>query len=264
MADRMAEGMAEGKPERIETELKLGLPGAEAWQRVRDQLDPSAVLEQTNHFFDAPDGRMALARIAVRLRSERSDTLPARCLLTVKGGGHEESEAGYRIDAEQGAEAFLTRRPEFEALLSESAFETILTDGIRLEPFIASWRRQEGDGRWARFLDDLETQIAGALLTRRFGFQNRRETVMLVLRDHIGPIEVELEIDRSTFPSGRVDHEIEVERSSEGGGAMTRTHRALVDWLDTEIGVVPFPVASKLARLEEDIARALPAPRGTE
>ena len=38
----------------IETELKLGLPHENAWRWVRSRLGPGPVVEQQNHFFDAP------------------------------------------------------------------------------------------------------------------------------------------------------------------------------------------------------------------
>ncbi len=63
----------------IESELKLLLPDAAAFERVRDALGDASVVSQKNHFFDRADGALRDARIGVRLRvePESADSGPA-------------------------------------------------------------------------------------------------------------------------------------------------------------------------------------------
>ena len=98
------------------------------------------------------------------------------------------------------------------------------------------------------------TEATTAPLRRFGGFVNQRTTGHLRLRDDQGPLEVEIELDRSRFSADRTDYEIEVERSSESGGRLDRTHHALVAWLDREGKIRSFAVESKLARLEQVLA----------
>jgi len=56
-----------------------------------------------------------------------------------------------------------------------------------------------------------------------------------------------LELDRTTFPGGRADFEIEP--TSERDGSMARTHRALAEWFEREGGFEPLPAENELFRL---------------
>lgn len=224
----------------IETELKLGLRGEHAWQRLRDRLGPGRIANQTNHFFDLPERPFRAARIGVRLRREDD----AR-ILTVKG-------------AADPASSVIKRRIELESDVDVEVFDRCLAAGLDLRPWVAQWRRRvAADPEIETFLERLET-LAKDQLLRPFGrFTNRRETCRLELSDPDGPFEIELEIDRTEYPGGRVDYEIEVELKQARDGLRSadtpieRTHRALVLWLENEIGIQTFAVESKLARLNE-------------
>ena len=68
--------------------------------------------------------------------------------------------------------------------------------------------------------------------------------------DAIGELTSAVELDRTRFPGGRVDFELEVETSSEADGRLERTRAALEDWLERDGGIQAFARESKLARFE--------------
>ncbi|MBJ22530.1 MAG: hypothetical protein CL933_24240 [Deltaproteobacteria bacterium] len=221
----------------IETELKLAIPDERAWEWVRAQLGPGRIVRQANHFFDRRDRALSGDRIAVRLRAAAS----AR-ILTVKGSAGE--SAGQAV----------TRRFELESPVPSGEFDRALHDGLSLANWIENWRAivpQEASDRedLARFLDRLERLTSDAPLERYAGFSNRRETLPFEALDAVGRLDLELELDRTEFPGGRIAFEIEVERTSERDEAMTRTRRALTAWLEKEGGIRPFTAESKLTRL---------------
>lgn len=232
----------------IETELKLGLPDEAAWRWVRDQLGPGPVRHQENHFFDTPERAFRAARIGVRLRRE-GDAIT----LTLKADPLESHESG--------AAGAVSRRIELERPLSRSTFEQALIGGFSLETALAGWRREirEAPNADAAFamLGRVEALTRGGVLRRFGGFANRREILPFSTRDAAGSIEASLELDRTEYPGGRVDFEIEVElgRQSAGrDGTLSRIHHALEDWLVGTGGFEPSVVDSKLARLEALIA----------
>jgi len=222
----------------IETELKLALPDEAAWNWVRSRLGQGKVVEQTNHFLDRSDRAFASARVGIRLRSEGP-----RRLLSLKG------ESG-QADLEP-----VTRRIELETAIPTTEFDRALAKGLELAPWIAKWREirpESGEPdrlELGAFLDESERLSSGMLLERHASFSNRRETIGLTLDDSAGELELEIELDRTTFPGGRIDFEIEVERTSERDGMMTRTHRALSEWLSQEGHIQTSVAESKLARL---------------
>jgi len=243
----------------IETELKLGLVDAAAWRCVRLALAGHrlrAVVQQ-NHFFDRPDRRLREARIGVRLREERPEDCAERgdgasFRLTVKAD-HDALEAS---DG-RAKDAFLSRRVELEATLDGQRFAEALDGGLDLGPWLAGWRREHPARSIVELLDDLAEHIGDARLSRYGGFRNLREHFRVRLPDSEGDtgsgIGLELELDRCEFPGGRIDYEIEVERTSERRG-MQRTRRALAAWLATVCGTRPVSHESKLARLEAALA----------
>lgn len=229
-------------PEWIETELKLGLNGEEAWQRLRTRLGPGRVVSQANHFLDRPEGSFRRARIGIRLRAQNGDRT-----LTVKGDS-------------APSETALTRRIELESAVDGAAFDRALREGLDLVPWIEGWRDRVGAEPEIRdFLGRVEGLAADAPLHCFGFFENRRESWPLTLDTRSGPIQLELELDRTEFPGGRVDFELEVEleveleaeeaKERDGAVGMTETQRALTHWLEAELGIQTFTVDSKLARL---------------
>lgn len=238
----------------IETELKLLLPDASAWRRVRDALGPGPVVVQENHFFDLRDGTLAAARIAVRLRAANG-----RRQLTVKGG-----ELGTRAET-------VSRRIELEVDMKPDELEAALAEGLDLAAWLPRLesRATPPDARppeLLRLLDALRSASRRGRLVRIDGLRNRRERLRLALADELGAIELTLELDETRFPDhDRTDYEIEVELGGELGGNLNaepepapdeagrldprRVERALLHWLRT-LGIHEVARApSKLARL---------------
>ncbi|MCR9094932.1 MAG: CYTH domain-containing protein [bacterium] len=218
----------------FETEIKLGLPDEAAWRWVRDRLASVRVVEQTNHFFDRNDRALGRARIGVRLREAEH-----RLRLTVKG------------EADSHPDAMITRRIELEHDREPADLATALDQGLRLQNEIGLWRADaRGDAERLAFLDRLEAAIGEEPLRTIGSFRNERSIGQLGRADEIGTLEIEVELDRTAFPGGRVDFELEVERSSEAEGHLERTRASLERWLEHEGGIHPFARESKLARFE--------------
>ena len=230
----------------IETELKLGLRSEQDWLRLRERLGPGHVVIQTNQFMDTPNRSFQSARIGVRLRTEQHETAstlgppaPETLTLTVKGDAAPDSP-------------HISRRIEFESSLLPTELEQVLDSGLVLNPWIDQWRqRTAGEAAAQAFLDRVEAAAQTRLIP--FGdFTNRRETCRLDLAGTVGPVE--LEIDRTVYPGGWVDFEIELEfapaKKKERDESHQETHRALVTWLARELEIQTFPVQSKLARLD--------------
>lgn len=235
----------------IESELKLLLPGEAAAQRIRAALGPGPVVVQANHFYDRPDGALAEARIAVRLRAEDE-----RFLLTLKGD---------ELESPGGA---LSRRIELEIDLTRAEFEAVRDGDLELVAWLDRFDSQaEVAGRppaLARFLASLRSLCRGVRLVRQGSFTNRRERLRAELRDEAGPFEVLLDLDETHFPGARTaDYEIEVELDREGDPAAdappTRSprqvERALREWLRALAGIEVIPASSKLSRLHARIGR---------
>ncbi|MEZ4268581.1 MAG: CYTH domain-containing protein [Myxococcota bacterium] len=161
----------------LEQELKLALLDPDALPRLLAALPaPEGVWNQDNLYLIEPDAPAERARIMVRVRSEARDREAARHVLTVKAGS-------------RAVDGFFVAE-ELEAALNEAEVAQIAADpdavlGLALEP--ARWlvavgvRRLEGLG----------------------GMRNRRHVI-----HHAGFV---LEVDRTEFPGGVVEAEVEVE-----------------------------------------------------
>jgi len=178
----------------------------------------------------------------VRLRREDE-----RRLLTVKSDGQNETEGA------------LSRRIELESAVPREAFDEALVDGLLLGPWIDNWRAElapstDDSPELEAFLTRLE-RLTPEPLQRFGGFDNERTTGTLRLDLADGPQRIEVELDRTLFPGGRTDFELEVEFPTEGPKETGRevlpeeVQRALIDWL-AEGGIRPFEAASKLARFQ--------------
>lgn len=225
----------------IERELKLLLPDADAFRRVEGAAAFGPVVRQENHFFDRADGALRRAKIGVRLREEAG----AR-LLTIKGDA---------LDSGRGA---LTRRIELERPIAAGDFERALAEGLDLAPWLDAIERESPPAErapelhaWLRRIDLL---CRGHRLARRAGFTNRRRIAPLALRDPLGLFSVELTLDETLFPGGRIDYELEVELAPDAE-APERVETALRAWLAAQGVAAPASASSKLARLEEQLAR---------
>ena len=230
-----------------EIELKLALPDEDAWHWVRERLLEPRTALQSNHFFDSSDGSLRAARIGVRLRRE-----PEGFLLTVKSDGLSETEGS------------LSRRIELEAPLSAEKFASALIDGLLLTPWICEWRERldlaSGEVSELRAFLSRLTALAPERLQLLGGFENERTTGEVQLNLPRGPLSIEVELDRTHFPGGRTDFELEVEfpaadsspsapKEEEREALPREVHRALVLWLEGG-DIHPFEASSKLARFQ--------------
>jgi hypothetical protein len=250
----------------IETELKLGLPDAHAWEAIRTCLGPGSVVEQTNHFFSDAADRIRRSAIGVRLRAEEyrgPEADPALSFrLTVKRRASAPDGAPRGPDDRGGD--LVARRIELETELTPAVFRESLRSGLLIRPWIDTWRaalRKQPEPGVADLLDDLAEAAGAAPLRRWGGFANRRERLALQLEDDQGMLPITLELDRTELPGGRVDYEIEVEDDGVLDPDLVRTRPALLAWLERELGIVPFAVTSKLARVEAILGR--PDPRSS-
>ncbi len=168
---------------------------------------------QENHFFDTADGALREAGYALRLRIEEK-----RRLLTAKGPSSR---------AEDG----LTERPEEEVLVEPAEAERILSGAV--SPLAVLVART---GSHSRLLELVGSWAGRRPLVHVGSFKNVRRYVGPVeLGDGMSRTEVMLEMDRTEFPDGSVDHEIEVEVDSKAAepcraGLSDLLDRAGIPW----------------------------------
>jgi hypothetical protein len=109
-------------------------------------------------------------------------------------------------------------------------------------------------GRTSPLLARMRAALAGAALARAGSFENQRVVVGPLLA---GGERLELELDRTRFPGGREDCEVELELRASAVAA----GRALLAELLAEAGVEGRPATSKAARFFEALSAARSAPR---
>jgi len=179
-----------------EVEFKLALGGEADVAALLAALPagsppPGPAREQLNHFFDTPGGALRRARLALRLREEAG-----RFRLTAKG------------PAAATADEALADRPEEEVSLDATwAFDLLGERRSALEVLVARL-----GPRHPPLVDELLRAAGDRPLRRVASFRNeRRQLGPLELPGADGPVSLTLELDRSEFPGGRVDHEVEAE-----------------------------------------------------
>lgn len=161
-----------------EKEIKLDLSNEENYLKLLDFFQGSKHERQLeNHFFDTEDWALSRSGWALRLREEENSAT-----ITAKG------------TADKGIEK-LTVRPEIEQNIPAEVIPVLVKQGIYLSDLPASL---------AKILED---RIAGKRLTERLSFTTYR-TVARYETDDTGFV---FEIDRTLFPDGSVDYELEVE-----------------------------------------------------
>ena len=185
-----------------EQELKLGLVNAAHLDRLLAVLPaPEKVVEQTNHYFVDPGGRTTTAGVMVRVREARD------------GAG-----------VLRGVKLTLKRRTSIQhgVFLSEEIEESV-------DPAI--WRSiaaGEVD------LADAPLQPITTLCAELSIVSLRPHGAMVNTRHCVHQGTFLLEVDRTTFPDGSVDAEVEVETDDPEGA------RALVHGLADQAGDALF------------------------
>jgi inorganic triphosphatase YgiF len=215
-----------------EIELKLAVGGpldlqAVAAAAVRRGARAQPARRQENRFFDAPDGRLRRADLTLRLRAEEG-----RFQLTAKGPLAPAPDPALHQRAEEEADL---GADEARALLSSpaGALDALARALGHASALVARMRR---------ILEGGELVHAGA-------FENERTVVGPLLA---GGAQVFLELDRTLFPGGRVDCEVELELPADA----VEDGRALLQDLLRDAGVEGRPAASKAARFFEALERA--------
>jgi len=184
---------------------------------------------QQNTFFDSADGRLRDQGLALRLRVE-----DGHGTLTIKGKGVSHSEDGA-----------LTERFEAECTITRQELDAILAGSLPPLWCLQRSRNEIVEDGVAYVLAALE----GSDLVSLGSFENERTTLPAVELEVGGrPERVVFELDRTAFPGGRIDCEIEAEISPEADfeemGARLRAllARAGLEWR---------PAPPKLARFLE-------------
>jgi inorganic triphosphatase YgiF len=212
-----------GRPQK-ESEIKV-LLGDEDARALRDRLgEPSRVLSQVSLFYDTAEDHLARAGVCLRIREESAaaapegDDAPAggaeRILLTVK-------EAGLRAGA-------LMVRPEVESEIARSDWEDLR---LRRRHFAELdlapvGRLREILGR----LDGLDLAPLGRIENRREVYDLRTEGMAF-----------EVLLDRTVYPDGAVEFELESElpeaAAGEGARALRRLFEELgIEWRPADVG----------------------------
>lgn len=207
------------EPEKdVEVELKLALVDPERFDALLAALPtPSRVIEQRNHYLTDPDGTLTKGRVMLRVR-ERWEVVDAerRLIDAVMTAKRKRSDAHGIFVADEHEHAV-----ELKAWRAFTAGEGTMEG---LEGAALAWVRGEVG------LKALAVQ--GAMTNRR----------------HVVPwAGLTLEVDRTEYPDGTVDAEIEVETDD------PEAARGLLDRLahDAEVALTP----QSLTKYERFLAR---------
>ena len=176
----------------VEVEFKLVLPDEEALERVRRILVAAgaathAPLVQVNHFFDTAGRDLRDREVALRLRRA--------------GGRHELALKG---PARSSAEIGMHERPEEELEIDARAAAAILAGELSPLELLA-----ERLGSSA-LLRQTQEPVGPRRLRHLGSFENERARLGPLRLGPGGPALV-FELDRTRFPGGRIEHELEVE-----------------------------------------------------
>jgi len=213
-----------------EIELKRLLIGEGAAEKLVAALGTDAAhKQQINHVFDTDDFRLKAARHSVRLRFENGTPI-----LTAKGPSR--------------AVGTVTRaRTEAESTIDPEVAARILAGAI--DPVAALGERVSLDA-FAELFRGLEEACGGRPLRAIGHFENWRRAVPVVLP---GGLALEVEIDRTRFPDGHIDEEVEIEVPSDD------MVPAVEAWLNERVaaaGITAQTSTPKVARFFAAIAAA--------
>ena len=202
-----------------ESEIKIALDQGET-ERLRGRLgEPVRKLRQVNHYYETSEDHLARARVSLRVREETDvGTDRLRLLLTLK-------EAGLRAGA-------LLVRPEFESELGEDAWAAV-KDGsmhfadLDLPPI----------HRLADVLQETVPDLSGLALAELGTVENVREVFDFADKS----LSMEVLLDRTAYPDGTEEFELECELPPSDAGQGARVLRGLfeelgIDWRPSQVG----------------------------
>ena len=215
-----------------EIEFKFAVGDRRAFSKLAAHLDlPDNVLDtgitQTNHFFDSNGLCLYRNHFAIRLREQGS-----RNLLTIKGEQQSTSN-GHRVLSDRVEEEVELRHETAQALLQGS-----------ITPYQAI--EQSFGDKSPALLQLISSACDRKDLLHIGKFKNVRIHLPSVKLD-LGAtdIDVEFELDTSSFPDGSVDHELEVEITDTSDLAGIQT--ALIEMLQ-QAGIIWHSAPSKAKR----------------
>ncbi len=166
----------------IEREIKLALTEPESARIAELLAPPSRVIHQRNHYLDTPHGALRSRGYGLRLREES----PGSISVTLKGPA-----------STQGA---LTERSEDEIVIERPEAERILSG----QATFASLRLPSPPG--------IAAACAADPLSCWGVTENERRTFRLrVEASSGGGHGLDVELDRTTYPDGSIDCELEAE-----------------------------------------------------
>jgi inorganic triphosphatase YgiF len=208
-----------------EVELKLAVDDAAALEAVAAAAGGArqAPAHQTNTFFDTPSLSLDAARCICRLREEGG-----RYTLTLKGPATAASSDGV-----------VTSKVEEEWDLDEAGARLLLAG--REDPLLVLKDRSEQNP----LLEQVRARAADERLAPLGAFSNERTRIVATLVVAGAPRPAVLELDRTTFPGGVVEHEVELEIDD---AAAADSWRLALDELFARAGVCGRPAASKAKR----------------
>jgi uncharacterized protein YjbK len=166
-----------GGAEAEEREIKLKIPTPELYKKlVADLPGPEGVVHQRNHYFDTGDGCLVRRGLMLRVRDEDGEII-----VTLKGPAKRHGFASVRTEVEEG--------------LQRDLWEQILHGQGALEHLDAAPLRM------------LEPILGGRTLKLLGWIDNERR----IHRLSSGPLDLTVELDRTRFPDGSEEYELEVE-----------------------------------------------------
>jgi uncharacterized protein YjbK len=218
--------------EHHEVEIKRLLAAADAAERLIDALGAPVRAEkrQVNHIFDTNDGSFSRERYMLRLRTEGTSAI-----LTAKG-------------PDRAVSATTTSRMEAEAAVDPELVDDLLAGAVDA---LSLLRGCVPDEAYADLWSGLEEARGGRALRAAGSFENLRRVVDVTLPNGR---RLTVEVDRTDFPGGRTDNEVEIEVCDEA--AVVAEVEAWLDDLTRKAGIETATSSPKLSRFYEARERA--------
>jgi uncharacterized protein YjbK len=202
-------------PDQQESEIKVILTDEDV-TRLRARLgSPRRTLRQISHFFETPQDHLAKAKMSLRVREECDlASGDEQILLTVKG-------MGVRAGA-------LMVRPEIESQLDPKDWSGLRDKNMHFADI---------DLPPVKKLSDTLGDLRSLSIDCMGHIENEREVFDFSADD----LDLELLLDRTSYPDGTAEFELESELAQSMAGHAARALRALfgeigVEWRPSAVG----------------------------